>query len=128
MREQRGRVEVTLPLRTRSLTNQREHWAKRHRRSKQERGVAALVLRAHEVPGLPLEVELVRVAPRRLDSDNLTSSLKAVRDGVADWLGVDDGDERVRWTYGQRKGEPRQYLVEIAVTREVILCRNINGG
>ena len=77
--------------------------------------MAALVLRAHEVPGLPLEVELVRVAPRRLDSDNLTSSLKAVRDGVADWLGVDDGDERVLWRYRQRKGAPRQYLVEIAV-------------
>ena len=77
--------------------------------------MTTLVLRAHEVPGLPLEVELVRVAPRSLDSDNLTSSLKAVRDGVADWLGVDDGDERVRWTYGQRKGKPREYLVEIGV-------------
>ena len=26
---------------------------------------------------------------------------KATRDGVADWLGVDDGDKRLSWRYAQ---------------------------
>lgn len=39
--------------------------------------------------------------PRFLDDDNLTASLKPVRDELADWLGVDDADPRVRWECGQ---------------------------
>jgi hypothetical protein len=37
------------------------------------------------------------------DGDNLAASLKAFRDSVAGFLGVDDGDSRVRWAYTQRK-------------------------
>lgn len=39
-----------------------------------------------------------------LDDDNLRSALKAVRDGIAEKLGIDDRDPRVEWRYGQRKG------------------------
>lgn len=65
-------------------------------------------------PALPCTVLLVRVAPSDgLDSDNLQGSLKACRDGVADWLGVDDRDPRVAWRYDQRRG-PWAVEVEIA--------------
>jgi hypothetical protein len=50
-----------------------------------------------------------------LDGDNLQSGFKAVRDGVADWLGVDDGDKRIDWQYGQRSGGVNVYQVEIEV-------------
>jgi hypothetical protein len=54
----------------------------------------------------PVEVRLTRVAPRKLDDDNLASACKGVRDEVAAMLGVDDGDERlVRFSYGQERGE-----------------------
>jgi hypothetical protein len=50
-------------------------------------------------------VRLTRIGPRKLDSDNVAGACKATRDGVADWLGVDDGDEsRVRWVYAQERG------------------------
>ena len=35
--------------------------------------------------------------------DNLPMSLKATRDGIADWLGVDDGDPSLVWHYNQSK-------------------------
>jgi hypothetical protein len=54
---------------------------------------------------VPTRVRLIRVGSRRLDSDNLQSAFKAIRDAVASWLGVDDGDyARVRWSYSQRPG------------------------
>ena len=66
---------------------------------------------------LPVTVVLTRVAPRRLDGDNLQSGFKAVRDGVADWLGVDDGNGLIDWQYVQRSGRPSEYAVEIEVIR-----------
>lgn len=68
-----------------------------------------------DVGMLPVTVVMTRIAPRRLDGDNLQSGFKAVRDGVADWLGVDDGDARIDWQYGQRAGGPGVYKVEIEV-------------
>jgi hypothetical protein len=50
-----------------------------------------------------------------LDGDNLQSGFKAVRDGVADWLGVDDGSSLVDWQYCKRSGGPKVYKVEIEV-------------
>lgn len=108
---------VSVPVRTRSEANLREHWAKRARRVKKQRNAARMLVRAAITsrPSGNLTVRLVRIAPRKLDSDNLASSLKAVRDGVADALGIDDGDERIRWQYAQGKGRPGEYgvLVEI---------------
>ncbi len=58
--------------------------------------------------GLPCEVHLTRLAPSGgLDFDNLVSSGKAVRDGVADALGVKDNDRRVTWHYDQRPSGKR---------------------
>lgn len=49
-----------------------------------------------------VRVCLVAAVPRRLDSDNLATSMKALQDAIADYLGIDDGDEdRIRWEYGQ---------------------------
>jgi hypothetical protein len=48
----------------------------------------------------------VRFGPRTLDDDNATASMKAVRDEVASWLRVNDGDRsRVRFVVVQ-EGAP----------------------
>lgn len=52
---------------------------------------------------LPCVVRLTRLSPGTLDDDNLRGALKAVRDGVADRLGVDDRDPRVTWEYAQER-------------------------
>lgn len=112
---------VIIPSKAVSVLNTRECWQARSRRAKTHRTWAYRELRALQ-PGpcggnwLPIVVTLTRVAPRRLDGDNLQASLKATRDGVADWLGVDDADSRIRWQYEQRKGDPKTYAIEIEVT------------
>jgi hypothetical protein len=37
----------------------------------------------------------------RMYDDNLANALKPVRDELADWLGPDDADGRIRWECGQ---------------------------
>jgi hypothetical protein len=61
-------------------------------------------------------VTITRIAPCELDDDNLAGSAKAVRDGVADWLGVDDRTKRsgVVWKYEQAR-DGRAYGVGIRI-------------
>jgi len=57
-----------------------------------------------------LVITLTRIGPGTLDSeDNLSAGFKAVRDGIADALGVNDRHPRLRWFYGQERGGPRVY-------------------
>lgn len=113
-----GGVVVDFPLRVSSLPNKRWHWAKRARHAKSQRK-AAMLIPLDKLPGLPCVVTLTRVAPRLLDGDNLQAGFKALRDGIADRLGVTDADPRVTWEYQQEKGKPKQYgaRVEIKKTR-----------
>jgi len=110
-------VIVYVPVETRSETNQREHWGARHRRRKMQRTATYYELLAFEPlrPDPPVVVTLTRISPRKLDDDNLRAALKACRDGVADWLGIDDGDERIEWRYGQEKGAPREKAVRVEI-------------
>ena len=105
-------MTTELPLRIESVANKREHWSVRARRTKAHK-LAALAVPAHPVPCV---VTLVRVAPRSLDGDNLQSGFKALRDGIAKRLGVDDADPRVEWKYGQEKGKAKQYAARVEIT------------
>lgn len=114
------RRSVMLPLRLVSVLNVREHHMARARRTKRHRLAAALTLRAaygsaERLTGR-LIVTFTRIAPRPLDcGDNLEASCKALRDGVADWLGIDDSDPRVTWRCAQARGGPRQYAARIDI-------------
>lgn len=74
---------------------------------------------------LPAHIKLTRVAPRILDSDNLPVSMKYFRDAIADYFipglapGRADSNERLTWSYDQRKGT---YAVEIEITQQESLC------
>ena len=50
-----------------------------------------------------------RIAPPqagRLDpDDNLPRAFKHILDGACDWLGIDDGDQRVKAVYRQEVGD-----------------------
>jgi hypothetical protein len=60
-------------------------------------------------------VTLIRVAPRKLDDDNLQSGFKALRDGIADRLGVKDNDPRVKWKYDQVRGRAKEYAARVRI-------------
>lgn len=106
---------LTIPIRTVSALNSREHWRQRHRRVKAERYATFWVLAPIAKPSnFPLTVRLTRVGPSNgLDEgDNLNSSMKGVRDQVAEWLGVNDRDPRVKWVYAQRREKQWAVTVE----------------
>jgi hypothetical protein len=112
---------VVVPLKVLSEANVRNHWAVKARRVKQQRLVVGLSLRtalALEPVGLPCVVTLTRLigsGGRMLDCDNNVGAHKAVRDAVAECLGVDDGDQRMTWQYGQRRA--KDWGVEIRIRR-----------
>lgn len=104
---------IHLPVRLVSVANLREHWRVRAIRAKGHRQAALMVPKE---PGLPCTVLLTRIAPRQLDDDNLRSAFKALRDGIADRLGVKDNDPRVRWEYAQERGRPKEYAARVTIT------------
>lgn len=104
-------VALTIPMRTVSLANMREHWSDRQRRARGQREAVYYRLLQLGRPELPVVVLLVRLG-RELDDDNLRGALKSVRDGVAFWLGADDRDPRITWEYAQEK--PRRSSFELA--------------
>lgn len=107
-------VDVTLRRRLVSEANAREHWATRAKRARGHRTMARGTLRLHADPlPPPCRITITRIGKRRLDDDNLSGSAKAIRDGVADWLRIDDGDERLTWRYRQEIG--KDYAVRIFV-------------
>jgi len=88
--------------------NAREHWRVRARRVKAEREQVDWVLISRGImkPLLPAIVTITRVAPSSgLDDDNLAGACKAVRDQIAQWIGVDDRHrDVVTYAYAQRRG------------------------
>jgi len=110
-------ISVLLPVRAISPNETSgEHWSKRSRRAKAHRDATAWALYKQKKPPLPCWVTLTRIAPKRLDEgDNLAMSMKHVRDGVAEWLGIDDGGVLAQWLYAQRRGEAYQYAVLIEI-------------
>ena len=114
-------IIITLPIRTHSATNAREHWAPKARRAADQRGLAKREVLKRITPDLKkffksakFFVHLVRIGPKKLDRGNYECSFKAVQDGIAQAIGVDDGDEsRVIWTYDQCKDHG--YAVHISI-------------
>lgn len=78
---------------------------------------------------LPCIVELTRVAPLAggtLDGDNLQSAFKALRDGIAARLGIDDADSRVTWVYKQALG--KKYAAQVKISAVEVLDRMREAG
>ena len=106
-------MRVLVPIRTARGGNNREHPMVRHRRVVAERYATGIFLNVARRPALPLTCTLTRHAPSNgLDDDNLRGALKAVRDQVAQWLGIDDRDPRCAWRYAQQRTSKWGVLIE----------------
>lgn len=62
-----------------------------------------------------VRVTLIAVRQKRLDDDNLAGGFKALRDAIAESLGIDDGDERIEWIYRQQVG-PKPHGTIVMIT------------
>ena len=111
-------------VQTHSITNSRDMRASIGCKGHQRRAVAMLFGKHHRDlmefadcwlhVGRPLRVTLTRLSPRQLDSDNLAAALKNIRDGVAEFLGVDDAAVLVEWHYWQEKSDRHGVRVQLA--------------
>lgn len=117
---------TTLPIRIQSEANLSEHRMKKYTRLKKQKGIVQLVLKTCGIQ-LPCKVRLTRISPRELDEhDNLRSALKHIVDAIADVLipglkaGRADGDKSIKWEYGQKKGFPKEFALEIYLEEQSI--------
>lgn len=116
-----ARVIASFDLETVSEANQRQPWQVRAKRARGQRQTTAAHLAASGFDPEALvaskpTITLVRVGRRALDTDNLSGSLKAVRDAVATWLGVDDGPKGpITWAYAQETHKAPLMRVRIEV-------------
>lgn len=110
-----NKVHARLPLRTTTESNAKGSWRPKAERAKIQRTYARDVVRT-QLPRVPCTIEMVRIAPVALDDDNLPSALKHVRDGIADALGLDDRDKRLKFTCSEKSRGRGDYAVEVTIT------------
>jgi hypothetical protein len=112
-------LDFQAPIRTVSEANQREHWALKNQRKRDQQQEMFVVLMqnlAGKKMQLPCIVKLTRIGPKALDTDNLAGAMKHVQDAIARKLGVDDGDaEKVKWEYSQMPIRIREYAVKVSI-------------
>jgi hypothetical protein len=116
-------ISLLLAIRTESEANLRENWHVKAKRVRTQRQITRVMVEQHwknwewqsDLPNTTHVIILTRIAPRPLDTDNLARSFKAIRDGIADALGIDDGSKRLTWNYAQEKGPPKRYAVRIEI-------------
>lgn len=110
---------------------------RRARRSKQrglrdlgQTAAKALKLKALLTKHGALVVRIGRVAPNRLDGDNLEASFKRVRDGLAKCIGLDDRSPLVEYVPDDQRGAVREYAVHFEVFAQAACgyCGTVNGA
>ena len=112
-------MKISMPIHLISEANNTEHWTVKHRRKKQIKIIMRSAFNRRKKPELPVKIIFTRVAPRSLDIDNLWHSMKTPIDTACDWLipglkpGHADSDKRIEIACKQRKGEVRQYSLEV---------------
>ncbi len=75
-----------------------------------------------EDPQLPCHIKITRIAPRKLDEDNMIYSMKWIKDAIAGCIipglanGLADSNSRLKWEYTQEKGPSKQYGIRIEIS------------
>lgn len=109
-------IDVLLLIKTVAGLNHREHWRARSSRVKRERSTACLAVLAQlGRDPRPCTVTLTRLSPATMDDDNLPGAAKAIRDGIADAIGVPDNDPAIRWQYAQERCKRGEFGMRIRI-------------
>lgn len=134
------RCVFELPLRIESEANRQEHWSRKQPRKKMQGSLVPLALRLapkfegvlkHFNAGGKTRITFIRIAPRKLDDDNLPNAFKKCRDSVADLMkpglapGRADDDPRFEWKYDQ---SPRGSEYAMRVELETIANATVGSA
>jgi len=104
-------------IKTVSEANQREHWAVKARRKREQQRDFSIYWKVfRRVVELPATITFTRHACNTLDSDNLAGAFKHVRDQLARELNVDDGTELITWKYAQEKTPKREHYFTLDIS------------
>lgn len=118
-------ITFEMPLRVHNPLNNRQHWRVLYHRGQKEKAVTKSNLLAVQsqrdwkvpMPSITKRVAMVkltRIGKRKMDSDSIPACFKHVRDTIAAWLAVDDGDEtKIRFEYAQEIG--KAYGVRVTI-------------
>lgn len=113
-------VNWIIHLQTVSEANSSEHWTiKKKRHDIQKQSIWYHFLKHKPKINLPCHIKLIRLGRRKLDSDNLPTSMKWIRDAIADSLipglqpGRADDDSRLSWEYDQESSKENGVCVII---------------
>lgn len=125
------KIILNLPIDTVSEMNCSQHWRVKSKRHKSQQFFVRLAMNKHKV-NLPCTVTMIRLSPRDLDDDNLSSAFKWIRDELSECLipnsrktyingrgktqeikGRADSDKRIKWLYGQEKAKIKGIRIEI---------------
>jgi len=105
-------LEWFIPVFTLSEANASEHWTKKKKRKDlQKKWIWIFFKKEKPIISLPCHIKLIRTSKRFLDSDNLPTSMKYIRDAIADQIfpglspGQADNDSRISWEYDQIKSQ-----------------------
>jgi hypothetical protein len=102
-------AEIKCPMKLDAHTNARGHWRTRKKQVDREKQTTSWLLRAIDIPSLPVVVTFTRWSSRDLDDDNLPSAFKYVRDTIAAHYGTDDSTRApITWRYQQRRPEKHE--------------------
>lgn len=117
-------IVIDIPLQTGKGLNDRIHWRKRARITKQHRISAHSAVHVHQLQSrsklpFPATITLTRLSAGALDDDNLAGAMKAIRDGVADAFGRADNSPGLIWRYAQERCARGAYGVRITIEAEV---------
>lgn len=103
-------------IKTVSEANQREHWATKNRRKKQQQSDFSTLWRSMGCSVTPpATVTFTRYSCRLLDTDNLAGAFKHCQDALAREIGIDDGDDRVAYRYAQERIKTREHYFTVTV-------------
>lgn len=105
---------IVLPVHVVSESNMREHWRKAHIRHKAQKACVKWFMLSSRIPtDLPCKITMTRLSSRNLDSDNLQTAFKYIRDAVSEHFitnkapGRADDDPRFEWHYSQEKSSEK---------------------
>jgi len=113
-------IILSIPVKTVSESNDHSHWTSKHKRHRiQKQAIWSAFKEGNVQVSTPCHIKLTRLAPGTLDSDNLSSALKFVRDTVASQIipglapGRADDDKLITWDYSQEKN--KEYAIRIEI-------------
>ncbi len=112
-----------LPVKTVSEANSSEHWLKKGKRHQHQKWAVIKAFHDNKFKfNLPVEITLIRIAPRSLDKeDNLPCSMKYIKDYIADQLipgkaaGRADDSKEITWKYEQKRGKVKENYVQVMI-------------